>query len=138
MMLGVNPYIAFNGNCRQAIEFYKDALNAEVLFVQTVGESPMSDMGPAENIMHCTLKVGESTIMMCDNPRPQGAAGDANISLAIGLNDPKQAKVIFGNLAKDGAVVMPLEKTYWAEAFGMVTDKFGVKWMVNCDAGTMH
>ena len=61
-MPGVNPYIAFKGNCRQAIEFYKSALGAEVLFVQTVGESPMSDMGPAENIMHCTLKAGESTI----------------------------------------------------------------------------
>ena len=66
-MLGVSPYIAFKGNCRQAIEFYKSALNAEVLFTQTVGESPMSNMGPAENIMHCTIKVGDSTIMMCDD-----------------------------------------------------------------------
>jgi PhnB protein len=133
-MPGVSPYIAFKGNCRQAIEFYKDALGAAVLFVQTVGESPMSDMGPAENIMHCTIKVGGSTIMMCDDPRPEAAGGDGNISLAIGLNDPEEAKQIFGNLAKNGTVVMPLEKTFWAEAFGMVTDKFGVKWMVNCDA----
>jgi len=133
-MLGVNPYIAFKGNCRQAIEFYKSALNAEVLFTQTVGESPMTDMGSAENIMHCTIKVGDSTIMMCDDPRPDAAIGSGNISLAIGLNDPERAKQVFGNLAKNGLVVMPLEKTYWAEAFGMVTDKFGVKWMVNCDA----
>jgi PhnB protein len=134
MMLGVSPYIAFKGNCRQAIEFYKDALGAEALFVQTVGESPMSNMGPAENIMHCTMKIGDSTVMVCDDPRPDAVAGDGNISLAIGLNDPARAKQIFGNLAQDGSVVMPLEKTYWAEAFGMVTDKFGVKWMVNCDA----
>jgi PhnB protein len=135
MMLGVNPYIAFKGNCRQAIEFYKNALGAEVLFKQTVGESPMSNMGPAENIMHCTMKVGDSTIMMCDDPSPDAAAGgDGNISLAIGLNDPERAKQLFGNLAKDGSVIMPLDKTYWAEAFGMVTDKFGIKWMVNCDA----
>ena len=133
-MLGVNPYISFKGNCRQAIEFYKSALDANVLFTQTVGESPMSDMGPAENIMHCTMKVGDSTIMMCDDPRPGGAASGGNISLAIGLNDPGRAKQIFGNLAKDGSVIMPLEKTYWAEAFGMVSDKFGVKWMINCDA----
>jgi PhnB protein len=134
-MLGVNPYIAFKGNCRQVIEFYKGALDAEVLFVQTVGESGMPEMGPAENIMHCTIKIGASTVMMCDDPRPGAAAGDGNISLAIGLNDPEAAKRIFGNLAKDGgSVVMPLEKTYWAEAFGMVTDRFGVKWMVNCDA----
>src|SRR5215472_4579944 len=91
-MLGVNPYIAFKGNCREAIEFYKGALNAAVLFTQTVGESPMSNMGPPENIMHCSLKVGDSTIMMCDDPRPDAAASGGNISLAIGLNDPEQAK----------------------------------------------
>jgi PhnB protein len=132
-MLGVNPYIAFKGNCREAIEFYKSALNAEVLFTQTVGESPMSDMGPADKIMHCTIKVGASTIMMCDDMRPGTPAGDGNISLAIGLNDPERAKKIFGNLAAGGSVVMPLEKTYWAEAFGVLTDKFGVTWMVNCE-----
>ena len=133
-MLGVSPYVAFKGNCRQAIEFYKSALGAEVLFTQTVGESPMTNMGPAENIMHCTIKVGDSTIMLCDDPNPEAAAGVGNISLAIGLNDPERAKQLFGNLAKGGSDVMPLAKTYWAEAFGMVTDKFGVKWMVNCDA----
>jgi PhnB protein len=134
IMLGVSPYIAFKGNCRQAIEFYKDALGAQVLFLQTVGESPMSNMGPAENIMHCSMRIGESTVMVCDDPRPDAAAVGGNISLALGLNDPAQAKQIFGSLAKDGSVMMPLGKTFWAEAFGMVTDKFGVRWMVNCDA----
>jgi PhnB protein len=133
-MLGVNPYIAFKGNCREAINFYKSALNAEVLFMQTVGESPMSDMGPPENIMHSTIKVGDSIIMMSDDPSPEAKAAGGNISLAIGLNDPERAKQIFGNLAKGGSVIMPLEKTFWAEAFGMLTDRFGVKWMVNCDA----
>ncbi len=116
-MLGVNPYIAFKGNCREAIEFYKSGLDAEV-FTQTVGESPMSDMGPAQNIMHCTIKVGSSTIIMCDDPRPDAVAGSGNISLAIGLNDPERAKQIFENLAKDGSVVMPLEKTYWRKHSG--------------------
>ena len=104
-MLGVNPYIAFKGNCREAIEFYKSALDANVLFTQTVGDSPMSNMGPAENIMHCTIKVGDSTLMMCDDPTPDAATGTGNISLAIGLNDPEQAKQIFGKLAKDGSVI---------------------------------
>jgi PhnB protein len=133
-MLGVNPYITFKGNCREAIEFYKSALDAEVLFTQTVGESPMSDMGPAENIMHCTIKVGQSTIMMSDDPRPDAASGGGNISLAIGLNDPARAKQVFDRLGSGGTTIMPLEKTYWAEAFGMLIDKFGVRWMVNCDA----
>jgi PhnB protein len=133
-MLGINPYITFKGNCRQAIDFYKSALDADVVFTQTVGESPMSNMGPAENIMHSTIKVGGSTIMMSDDPRPDAAAGGGNISLAIGLNDPARANQLFDNLAKGGAVIMPLQKTYWAEAFGMLTDKFGVRWMINCDA----
>jgi len=133
-MLGVNPYIAFKGNCREAIEFYKGALDAVVLFTQTVGESPMSNMGPAGNIMHCTIKVGDSTIMMCDDPRPGAVTDGGNISLAVGLNDPARAKQLFDNLAMGGTVLMPLEKTYWAEAFGMVTDRFGIRWMVNCEA----
>jgi PhnB protein len=134
MMLGVSPYIAFTGNCREAIDFYKSALDAEVLFIQTVGESPMPDMGSSQNIMHCTIKVGDSTIMMCDDPRPDAASGGGNISLAIGLNDPERARQVFANLARNGSVLMPLDKTYWAEAFGMVIDSFGVKWMVNCNA----
>ena len=133
-MLVVSPYIAFQGNCREAIEFYKKALEAEVLFTQTVGESQMSNMGPPDNIMHCTIKVGDSTIMMCDDPRHDAPTGGGKISLAIGLNDPARAKQLFGNLAKGGTVIMPLEKTFWAEVFGMVTDQFGVRWMINCDA----
>ena len=133
-MLGVSPYIAFKGNCREAIDFYKMALGADVLFTQTVGESPMSDKGPAENIMHCTIKIGDSTIMMCDDPSPDAAAAGGNISLAIGLDNPQRATQVFENLSKNGSVIMPLQKTYWAEAFGMLTDKFGVRWMINCEA----
>lgn len=133
-MLRITPYITFKGNCREAIEFYKSALGAEVSFVQTFGESPMPDMGAPQNIMHSTLQIGDSTVMMSDDPNPQAAAGGGDISLAIGLNDPERAKEVFGNLAKGGSVIMALEKTFWAEAFGMLTDKFGVKWMINCDA----
>ncbi len=130
----ISPYIAFKGNCRQAIEFYKSALGAEVLFLQTVGESPMSDRGPAENIMHCSMKIGDSTVMVCDDPSPEAPEKAGNMSLAIGLSDPAKAKQLFDNLSQDGSVIMPLDKTFWAAAFGMVTDKFGVRWMVNCDA----
>ncbi len=133
-MPGINPYIAFKGTCKQAIDFYKNALGAEVLFMQTFGESPMADKGPADNIMHCSIKVGDSTLMMCDDPNPDGAAAGGNISLALGLNDPARAKELFDNLADGGTVILPIQKTFWAEAFGMVNDKFGVKWMVNCDA----
>ncbi len=133
-MLGVSPYLSFKGNCRDVIAFYQSALGADLLFQQTYGESPMADMGPAGHIMHATLKVGGSNIMLCDTPMPGAPGPGGNISLAIGLNDAAHARKIFDNLADGGAVVMPLEKTYWAEAFGIVTDKFGIQWMVNCEA----
>jgi PhnB protein len=133
-MFNVNPYLAFRGNCRQAIEFYQIALGAEVVFLQTMGESPMPSTGPAESIMHCTIRLGDLTIMMCDDPRPGVAGGEGFISLAIGLDDTAHARQIFDRLADGGSVTMPLTKTFWAEAFGMVTDRFGVKWMVNCHA----
>ncbi len=133
-MIAVNPYISLKGNCKEAIDFYKDALGAEVLFTQTYGESPMSDMGPADAIMHSTIKIGGSEIMFSDDMRPEAAGSSGNISLAIGLNDVEKAKTYFNNLADGGKITMPLEKTFWAEAFGMLTDKFGINWMVNCDA----
>lgn len=133
-MPGVSPYIAFKGNCREAIQFYKTAVDANVLFTQTVGESPMADAGPAENIMHCTIKVGDSVIMLCDDMSPAGPAEGSNISLALGVSDVASARKYFDNLAEGGVVIMALDKTFWAEAFGMVKDKFGIKWMVNCEA----
>jgi len=134
-MIGVSPYIAFKGNCREAIDFYKEALGAEELYAQTFGDSPMAEMGPADAIMHATIKVGDTHIMMCDDMRPEAtAASGGNISLAIGLDDVEKAKSYFANLSDGGSVTMPLDKTFWAEAFGMLTDKFGIVWMVNCDA----
>ncbi len=133
-MIGVNPYIAFRGNCREAIDFYKQALGAEEIYAQTYGDSPMAEMGAADAIMHCTIKIGESSIMMCDDFHSESLAPGGNISLAIGLNDVDKANAYFANLSDGGSVAMPLDKTFWAEAFGMLTDKFGIKWMVNCDA----
>ena len=134
MGLGVNPYVAFRGNCREALDFYKKALGAEELFSQTYGDSPMSEMGNADAIMHATLNIGGSTVMFCDDFHSPNFTTGGNISLAIGLNDVDKAKEYFANLSEGGTVTMPLDKTFWAEAFGMLTDKFGINWMVNCDA----
>ena len=131
-MLGVNPYIAFAGNCQEAIEFYQKALGAELLFSQTWGESPHSQPGMDDKIMHATIKIGDSAIMMCDTP--DAATASSNISLALGMNEVEKAKLMFDNLSEGANVTMPLDKTFWAEAFGMLTDKFGINWMINCDA----
>lgn len=133
-MIGVNPYIAFRGNCREAIDFYKAAIGAEEVYAQTYGNSPMSEMGKPDAIMHCTIKIGDSNVMMCDDFHTEGLSTNGNISLAIGLNDVEKAKQMFDALSDGGTVTMPLDKTFWAEAFGMLTDKFGINWMVNCDA----
>ena len=133
-MVGVKPYIAFRGNCREAIEFYKKAIGAEEIFSQTYGDSPMPDMGRPDAIMHATIKVGDSHIMMCDDVHTQNPTVGGNISLAIGLNDVEKARAYFDNLSDGGKVGMPLEKTFWAEAFGMLIDRFGIKWMVNCES----
>ena len=132
-MFGVQPYINFNGNCREAIEFYKDALGGEILYVQSYGDSPMKGMGPDDAVMHCTLKVGDSHIMACDNPEGQSSGDSGKISLAIGSNDPTGADAMFDKIADGGNVTMPMQETFWAARFGMVTDKFGVNWMFNCD-----
>lgn len=133
-MLGIKPYLSFNGNCEDAINFYRDALGGELIFIQRYGESPMSGMGNENAIMHCTLKIGDSFIMASDSPPSHPATPGSNFSLAIGLNDVAKAREYFDKLAEGGTVTMPLDKTFWAEAFGMLTDKFGINWMVNCDA----
>jgi PhnB protein len=134
IMIGVQPYIAFRGNAREAIDFYKQALGAEELYAQTYGDSPMPDMGNSDAIMHATVKIGDSHIMICDDFHSEDFSLGGNVSLAIGMNDVEKAKTYFANLSDGGNVTMPLDKTFWAEAFGMLTDKFGVKWMINCDA----
>jgi len=133
-MLTVEPYIALPGTCKDAIDFYQSAVGAKLLFSQTYGDSPMSHMGNAGNIMHCTLQIGDSKLMMCDGPSPAGAVPGTMISLSIGLSDIAKANELFNNLAAGGAISMPMEKTFWAEGFGMLTDKFGIKWMINCEA----
>ncbi len=134
-MLGIKPYISFKGNCEEAINFYKERLGAEVLFLQRYGDSPMAGKGPDDKIMHCSIKIGDSVIMACDNvfqDQNPTTVGN-NIMLAIGTNDIAQADRAFDQMSDGATVVMPMQETFWAERFGMLTDKFGINWMFNCD-----
>ena len=133
-MFGIKPYITFQGNCEEAINFYKDCMNGEVLYIQRYGDSPRPEMGPADKVMHTTLKVGDSHIMACDNMSDEWPTNIGNnISLAIGTNDTAAAETMFNKMAEGGNVTMPIQETFWAERFGMLTDKFGINWMFNCD-----
>jgi PhnB protein len=133
-MQGIKPYIAFKGNCKEAIDFYKQALGAEVLFTQTYGESPMKGKAPDDKIMHCSIKVGDSVIMACDNMFKENPiiVGN-NISLAVGAKSIPEVESTFEKMSDGANVIMPLQETFWAERFGMLTDKFGINWMFNVD-----
>lgn len=133
-MLGINPYLTFNGNCAEAMNFYKEALDGEMLMMQRFGESPMKGMGDDNAVLHCQLRIGDSVIMASDAPPEQAVVAGTNLSLSIGLNDAEKARKYFDRLSDGGTVIMPLSKTFWAEAFGMLTDKYGINWMINCDA----
>ena len=134
-MIGIKPYISFKGNCEEAINFYKERLGGEVLFMQRYGESPMAGKGPDEKIMHTSIKIGDSVIMACDNvfEEQNPTTVGNNISLAIGGDDVVAADTMFEKLSDGGTVTMPMQETFWAQRFGMLVDKFGINWMFNVE-----
>ena len=134
-MIGVKPYIAFKGgSCEEAVNFYKDCLGGEILYLGRYGDSPMGNEDNKNWVMHTTLKIGDTHIMACDVGE-EHAVTASNISLAVGADDADKMEEMFNRMAEGGTVTMPLQKTFWAESFGMLTDKFGVNWMFNCETG---
>lgn len=132
--MSLNPYLQFNGNAEQALEHYRAALggNADIMRFNDYGET--AGHVPADwktKIMHSRLSSPLGTIMLCDAP-PEFArkAGD-NVRIAIHVESDAQAESVFAKLSEGGEVSMPLGKTFFAEKFGMCTDKFGVGWMIN-------
>ena len=134
----VQPYLDFGGKCEQAIEFYKKALGAKVEAVMRFKDAPDPEMlkmcppGSDDKIMHASLTFGKSVVMMSDG-MGTGTPKFAGITLSIGLQKEADADRYFNALADGGKVVMPLSKTFWSPRFGMVTDKFGVAWMINVE-----
>jgi len=134
----LNPYLNFQGQCAEAFRLYERVLGGEITFMQTHGDSPMRDQTPPDwhdAVMHVTLQVGDQVLMGSDAPppyyeKPQG------ISVSIGIEDPAEAERIFAGLSEGGQVRMPMEKTFWAERFGMCVDRFGIPWIVNCEGGS--
>lgn len=129
----VQPYLSFGGRCEEALEFYKEALGAEVERLMRFKENPepQPDFPDCfdEKVMHASVRIGETTLMASDGQ----CAGESNFegfSLSITLPDEAEAQRVFAALGKDGLITMPLEKTFWAPKFGMLTDRFGVSWMV--------
>jgi PhnB protein len=129
------PYLNFDGRCEEAIEFYRSKLGAEVEMMSRFKEAPeppapgMVAPGSENKIMHASFKIGESTIMAADCGC-QGKAKFEGFSLSLIVKDTATADRLFKGLSEGGQVKMPQAKTFFAESFGVVCDKFGVSWMV--------
>lgn len=114
------------------MNFYQSIFGGEISF-QTVGESPMAAEMPevADNIMHADLKAPGVLIFASDMMRDKAVVGD-NVGLSLNYTDLAEQKEHFDKLSEGGEVFMPLEKAFWGDVFGVLTDKYGVEWMLNC------
>ncbi len=131
----LNAYLSFNGRCAEAFKAYEKVLGGKIEMLLTHGESPMAQQTPPEwrdRIMHARLVVGDQVLMGADAP-PEYYKGTQGFCVSIGVDDPASAERIFKGLSEGGTVQMPLQKTFWALAFGMLIDRFGTPWMVNCE-----
>ena len=134
----VQPYLFFGGRCEEALEFYRDALGAQVEMLMRYTDSPepqppsMLPPGFENKIMHATFRVGE-TILMASDGCEEGLSFDG-FSLSLTVPTETEADRAFAALADGGQVRMPLTKTFWSPRFGMVTDRFGMGWMVSVTA----
>ena len=128
----IEPYLFFNGCCEEALEFYLKTLGAEIEMIMRFKESPTPTMAPPgseEKIMHSSFLVGKSRVMASDG-HCQGKANFQGFSLSVAAANETEADRLFAGLGEGGQVQMPLAKTFYSPRFGMVTDRFGVMWMV--------
>ena len=131
----INPYLVFNGQCEAAFKFYEKLLGGKITGIMTHANSPMANQVPPEwrdKVMHAHLTVGNWVLMGSDAP-PQHFQKPQGFSVSIGVKTVEEGARIFEALSDNGAVQMPFQKTFWSPGFGMLADRFGIPWMVNCD-----
>ena len=130
----IQPYLFFDGRCEEAIEFYKSALGAKVEMMMRFKDNPdpqpgMSPPGSEDKVLHAALRIGDAVVMASD-----GMAGGKpefkGFSLSVNAANEAEADKMFAALGKGGKVTLPMSKTFFSPRFGMVSDKFGVGWMV--------
>lgn len=128
----LNAYLAFEGNCKEAMEFYQSILGGELEFMTFEG-SPMDvPEDYKDKIMHSTLNFGSGLFMASDMQPDQAVVKGNTVSLSLTLDEEGKARETFEKLAVGGLVMMPFDKTFWGEYFGMCKDKYGFDWMVGC------
>lgn len=130
----LNPYLTFNGECEAAFQFYEKALGGKIEMMMRFEDSPLSSQVRPDwrnKIIHATLSVGDHLLQGSDPPpgryeKPQG------FSVTLNIADADEAEHIFTVLAENATVQMPIQETFWAKRFGMLVDRFGTPWMINC------
>ncbi len=131
----LNSYLHFNGDCEAAFKFYEQCLGGKIETMIPHEGTPIADQVPAEwrsKIMHARLVVGDQVLMGMDAP-PDRYQKPRGFTVNIGVTDSAEAERIFRALAENGMVTMAIGETFWAVRFGMLTDRFGIPWMVNCE-----
>jgi PhnB protein len=132
-MLQLDTYLFFDGNCADAMRFYERTLGGK-LDLMTFGQSPMASQtkpGDAERTLHARLTLADGVLMASDSPSEQPYEGMKGFSVSLMYPTAAEGKRMFDALAQGGKVTMPMAKTFWAEGFGMLEDRFGTPWMVN-------
>jgi len=136
-MTQINSYLTFNGNCREAMTFYKECLGGE-LVLQTVGESPMADKMPPQmkkSVLHSTLTKDNLVLMGSDMVDEKGLIKGNSVSLMLNCSSEDEIKNCYSNLSKGGEATHPLENTFWGALFGDLVDKFGNHWLLHYQNG---
>ena len=134
----LSTYLNFDGNCREAFEFYRSVFGGEFAIMETFRNGP-SDMGMPEeeldNVMHVSYPIGSSVLMGSDVPSTFGAPHKPgnNFSLSISASSREESDDLFAKLSDDGSVNMPMQDMFWGSYFGSCTDKFGIGWQINCE-----
>ncbi len=128
------PYLAFNGQCEEALTFYRDCLNGQIERTLYYGKDQDIGMEIPDHVvgqvMHMALRIGDEAIMGSDHMEP--VSKDGNITLNIEFSQVEELESVFNALSTGGEVTMPLQDTFWNARFGTLTDKFGTKWTLNC------
>ena len=130
----MSVHLNFNGNCKEAFALYGEVFGVEKPFVMTYGQAPQGAPVPADwgdKVMHASIPLGGGQLMGCDAP-PDRSAPMGGFQVCVETKDQAEVQRIFDALKDEGgSVMMPLQKTFWSPLFGMLTDKFGVNWMVS-------
>jgi len=130
----LDTYLFFDGQCAEAMRYYERTLGGRLEAVLTYGDSPEPQQcppGAKDLVMHTALKLGDRTLMASDVPPSMGPKPMAGFALSLAYPSTEEARRIFDALSQGGSVTMPMTKTFWADSFGMLVDRFGTAWMVS-------